>query len=259
MGYIKEQPSYFRIVFGRGHFKKLIIDLLQGISTPFRFIPEVFIRRRMGERYFSGLLSLFWSIIFLGGSIFSFTDRAKYVIPEPYLSNLNAVGIFGILFFAFSIWRWIESYHNPATVSFDKFSKSSGDLTLIFKMLHNKNVSIRLIEIWLEPLFFLLIGIVLVALQETRILGLFLVFCALMYSISYRASYSKARDYILDIIDEKISTLQLGHYVKKGLKNEESRGFRSRAPMPTEADQQKLLSKLILMSDPTGEETSIAK
>ncbi len=259
MGYIKEQPSYFRIVFGRGKLKKFFIDLIHGLSTPFRFIPEVFIRRHMGERYFSGFLSLFWSFLFIGGSVFSFTDRAKYVIPEPYLSNLNAAGIFGIVFFAFSLWRWIESYHNPSTVSFDKFSKSSGQPVLIFKTLLNKNVNPRLIEIWLEPLLFFLIGGALLAIPETRLLGLFLVFCSLMYSLSYRASYALARDYILDIVDEKISTVQLGRYIKKGIRNEISRGFQSRAPMPVDENEQKYLSQMISMSDPTGEKTSIAQ
>ncbi len=259
MSYVTEQPSYFRSVYGRSMIKKLLLQITFALCSPFRIIPEVFIRRKMGERYFSGWTCLFWSIIFIGGSIFSFTDRAVYVIPEPYLSNLQAVGIFGILFLGFSIWRWVESYQNPSTVSFEKFSKSSGEPILIYKSLYQKNMSPRLIEIWLEPLSFFLIGAVLFALPGVRMLGLFLVFCSIMYSLSYRASYGLARDHILDIVDEKISTIQLAKYIKKGVRNEFVRGFQSRAPMPAEENEQKYLSHLISRADPTGEKTSIAK
>lgn len=259
MSYVKEQPSYFKIMYGRGLIKWFFLQFIYTICTPFRLILEVFIRRRMGERYFSGFVCLFWSILFIGGSVFSFTNQAKFVVPEPYLSNLNAVGIFGILFFAFSIWRWVESYQSPSKVSFDKFSKSSGDLTLLFKMLQHKNVSTRLIEIWLEPLLFFLIGGVLLVIPETRYLGLFIVGCSIFYSLSYRASYALARDYILDIIDEKISTTEVGQFVKTGLGHEEENHFRSRSPYATKESEKELLSQLILNADPTGEVSSVAQ
>lgn len=259
MAYIKEQESYFRTVHGRGGFKVFLYRLFFGVCTPFRFVLEVFIRRQMGERYFSGLLSIFWTIVFIGSYVATFSNQAKAVIPEPYLNNLSSIGIFSVLFFGFSMWRWTESYHKPTTVSFDKYSKSSGYSTLIFKMLGEKNVSSRVIEIWLEPLLFFFIGVVLFLITDTRILGLFLVFCSIMYSFSYRGAYGISRNYILDIIDEKISTSQLGEYMKKGLLNKNVRGFQSRTPVSEKESERKLLSKLILQSDPTGELTSIAE
>lgn len=257
MGYNKEQPSYFRTVYGRGHFKYLFHMMIYAILTPFRLILEVFIRRHMGERYFSGFFCLVWSLIFLSGFIED-TMNLSFMIPESYTSN-NAIGIFGMLFLGFSIWRWVESYHNPSTVSFDKFSKSSGEPTLIFKTLLNKGTSPRLIEVWLEPLFFTLIGGVLTLFVSTRLLGAFLIICSIIYALSYRSAYALARDYILDKIDEKISGEALGQVLKSGMAEHKARGFLNRAPIPTDEEHRKQLYDLILEQDKSGEPTSVAK
>lgn len=259
MGYVTEQKSYFRAVYGRGAFKFFLIQCLLALCSPFRIILEVFIRRHMGERYFSGWTCLFWSIIFIGLGGYSLSERAQYVVPDYLYNSLVSIGIFGVLFFGFSIWRWIESYHNPSTVSFDKFSKSSGDPLFFFSAMLDNGTSPRLVEIWLEPLLFFVIGGVFCLVPGTFILGAFLVFCSIMYSLFYRANYSLSRDYILDIIDDKLSATLLKDYVKKGLSSGRSIGFQMRAPVAHDEKYNTYLSNLILKADPTGEPTSIAE
>ncbi len=219
-------------------------------------ILEVFLRKNMGARYFSFGLCVFLFLLFEATFIvgafskigeFSAVGRNSYVL-----------GIFGIVFLIYALKRRKESNTDPNYVSFDHFSLSAGDLQGWFKTKLDGGKQARTIEIWLEPLPFLILGLVLMMFSFSRILGLILMTCSVLYSLSYMGAYALARDVIMDKIDMKIAGEELGRMLKTGMGKDESRGFRNRSPMPNDPAQRELLYQLLLSDELGGESTSIA-
>tara|TARA_R110000868_G_scaffold1211_4_gene9403 strand:- start:18319 stop:19080 length:762 start_codon:yes stop_codon:yes gene_type:complete len=252
-----KQKSYFKQVFRRTNFKLGFLSFFYSICSVPRLLLEVFLRKNMGSRYFSFGLSIILFSFFLVTLLFSaFSKAAAY---SALGSNGYALGIFGILFFVFANKRRSEINSDPTHVSFDEFSLSTGELTGWFKSKKENGASLRTIEIWLEPLPFLVGGLVLLLFPISRLLGLIFLLCSILYSLSYMGAYALARDFIMDKIDEKIAGEEMGQALKSGFSGHEARGFTNRSPIPSNEEHREQLYKLILKRDKSGEPTSVAE
>ena len=175
------------------------------ITTLFRSIVEVFMRKNFGERYFGLGYTLIVTILCLimegfyaittykGGSIWSGLDYSLI--------------IFLIVYWIVSIRRAKEIDYNPSVFDFEKFSLYSGDThpylasrTEIGKWTLNP----RNTKLYFEPIPFYVLGVLLLLIPFTRLTGLVLIIGASCHTMATKIEFSLARGFLLDKIDEII-------------------------------------------------------
>jgi hypothetical protein len=208
---------YYAAVFQRRNF---IRDYLYGIflslaSWP-RLVLEVFIRRNMGERYFSLFaaivitLLLFAFPLYRSGGNYGFFE----IIGDNFLWYL-----FTAAFAYASFMRMREVNSLPSVLDYARFSLSTGiPLPIVYKVTDNP----RKIATIVEPLpIFILGGLLLWMKQE---IGVVLMLCSFIYSMSYFAAYAQGDDFLMDFIDNEICAKDLRATFEEGKRKSETRG-----------------------------------
>lgn len=236
---------YYRETFQRTNaIKDAILSSFIGSTSACRLILEVFIRKKMGFRYFrfSGaillaiklsiipfmprFLSLFWPMDF--GYSFWGTFKEFFIWY-----------FFIMVFLYFSFQRYKETKYLKKNFSFEFFGKSSGELLPFFTDLRYKDkpLSNRTLEIFIEPLSFFIGGIVLIIFGQKLLGGLF-IFSAIVYCISYARAYEIGDNFIYDAVDEMIVNEELQNFFLTGQPTQ--RGFTFRGDTPeSKADREK--------------------
>ena len=243
---IMKKNLYFRSVYGRSSFLNTLLALFYQISSFPRLLMEVFIRKNMGERYFSFSASIILSLFFIAHfimSVIAFGRGPAVVAYGGYFSMAFAVG-----FLYYANIRRKEVKMGPQTVDFEKFSLSSGEFTGWFKQQAKAGRSTAMMEKYIEPAPFLIGGIILAIIPITRVLGFAFIISSVIYSLSYMGAYVIARNSVLDIIDEKIS----GEVMKRamdGMDQETTKGFTFRGPVPQDPEQRKQVLNEILAAE----------
>jgi len=243
--------SKFYSVFYRRQniIKQLLLGLFFAWSSWPRLLLEVFLRHKMGERYFS-LMSVF--------VVFGFLCYVAKV--ENFGASAG-----GLLWYAFTLafllaglYRKWEIWQLGPDYDFDQFSLSTGEfwpwltnLRFQGKPLLYKGqpivISEKYIQILVEPALFFLPGVVLWALEQP--LGFLLMGSSVVYSLSYVASYQMGRDFVLDQIDQAICSESLGSMMNEGLAPEPGQGVRFPGDLPTDPEQLRRLAPAFLDED----------
>lgn len=225
---------YFRSVYGRTSLLYTLLSYFFKISSYPRLLMEVFIRKNMGERYFSFGGSIILSLIFFTHLIMSIASGGNGPAMIAYGGYLSA--IFAIAFLYFANIRRKEVKMGPQTVDFEKFSLSSGEFTGWFKSQSRSGRSTAMMEKLLEPAPFFILGLILAFIPITRLIGFAYLISSVTYSLSYMGAYAIARNSVLDIIDEKISG-EVMEEAMEGAEQEETKGFSFRGPVPKDPEQ----------------------
>ncbi|MBK8227487.1 MAG: hypothetical protein IPK70_09980 [Flavobacteriales bacterium] len=206
-----------------------------------RLVLEVFLRHNMGERYFGLASAITVGIILFLIPMFQLLIPSGRFGSGPSLGSVIGNNVLWYAFVAaygfFARLRYLEVKREPSVFDFARFSLSDGYLLPPFR---NSGFNIRVQEIWLEPLAAFIAGMVLLPIGQTM-LGWLFIFCAIVYSVSKAAAYSKGDHFIMDRIDEMICNEDL----KRALvDNEESkRGMRFRARFPTKRELREQLAE----------------
>jgi len=233
--------------------KNFILDIFITLASYPRLLLEVFIRKDFGIRYFR-LSSVVTVTVFLAFLPFvfrkvsgGFDDEESPFLWSPYI----AWYIFLALFVIFSIIRELEIKRTAALFDFKKYSLYSGTFSPFFEKmaLFGKPATRRQIEIFLEPLPFLIAGVVLYFIGQK--LGLVLIVSSVSYSLSYLGTYQDADNYILDKIDEIIVNNAFEKDFVEGAENAETDGFRFPGRKPVDTELRKKILPL-LMEQETG-------
>lgn len=239
---------YFRTVLRRENlFLNFIYSMFAAWSSYPRLLLEVFIRKDFGERYFKLASAITVALIliaiplipsFLGTGMDvmdDFDDETGFTGSHrsggnSFLSAYLTWYIFIALFIVFSIFRYKEILRNPSVFDFKKYSLYSGKIHPAFKKLFGKEPSIRLIEIVLEPALFFIAGVLLILLHQK--LGILLVICSIINSMSYMAAYAAGDNFFMDKIDEIILNENLKKAFVEDAPEEETAGIRDRGKKP---------------------------
>ncbi len=194
---------YYAAIYKRQNWIKLIIlSAFYLISSYPRLLLEVFLRRNMGERYFT-LASALTILFILGGF-------PKYALPMyamvTLINNNKLYYAFLAVFLVFSLLRYLEVKRLPSVFDFARFSQSGGNIYPIFYKLKlfGEEPSIRTIEIFYEPLPFFIFGALLTWAEIGTFLGPVLTFSSLLYCLSHAGGYMIGDYFIMDRIDEII-------------------------------------------------------
>lgn len=232
---------YYRATMSRRNvIKEALFNFFLGICSYPRLVLEVFLRRNMGERYFSlaSTATIGLILLLIPVSVSGFRHSDGHILGN----NLIWYG-FVALFGFFSYKRYMEVRREPSVFDFARYSLSDGILLPPFR---NSGYSIRVQEIWLEPLAAFIAGIVLLPIGQV-ILGWLLIVCAIVYSVSKAAAYYKGDNFIMDKIDEMICNEDLKRAL---IDNEESdRGIRFRSKFPNKQALRIQLSDAVVEED----------
>jgi hypothetical protein len=221
-----------------------------GISSWPRLLLEVFIRKNFGERYFSFSATIVMTICLFMFPIAAAKSSSMFSSGYGYggggdSSFFYVIGhnilwyAFLAAFMYFSIQRRSEITHSKSSFDFGKFSQYSGDIHPKILELRNErpNLSIRIIETTIEPGLFFIAGIILCLLGQS--LGILILVCSILYSLSNSAAYYIGDNAMLDIIDKVICNEGLKDYFMGGKEAEEQTGFRAYGRRPSDPENGK--------------------
>lgn len=229
--------SYYRSVFGANRaFLVFFWNLVKAFGGFFQIIPAVFLRKNMGERYFSStavriwiILLIFLPIIYAKIDTFfmMLLDVEMYKpIYKPMLSRKETWYGYGtwylfiIVFAYFARKRRKEIKISRSSFDRTKFSQYSGDIDEYTERLGDKlygeENNPRKIETRVEPLMIAVVGAVLWILNQK--IGGFLIIVSLFYAWSYWAAYRIGDEAMLDILDRNYLKRQLAEMIHQSHK-----------------------------------------
>jgi hypothetical protein len=195
-----EKSLNFSSVFHRRNIiKEFFMGLFLAIASYPRLLLEVFLRRNMGERYFS-----FASVItvFLILVLFPFLLEKTFAMRVVWDNTLWY--LFLILFLYVGNQRRLEIKRLPSVFDFARYSLDQGLLHPLLRQLAlDRNFNIRTMNILVEPGVFLVIGILFLLISQSLLGGL-LILSALLFSFSYMAAYHYGDQMVMDLIDKII-------------------------------------------------------
>ncbi|AYQ30967.1 hypothetical protein [Runella sp. SP2] len=244
---------YYRTVFMRTNaMKELILVFFLAICSWPRLLLEVFLRKNMGERYFSfstaiimsGLLAIF-PLIYAG-----IMERLTGQSYSVHLIGYYTTWYVFLALFLYTCWeRWQEIQRLPSVFDFGRFSLSSGVISSRFTSLKfkGKPVDVRTIETVLEPGFFFIVGFVLW--MAAQPIGLLLAVSALCYSFSYVGAYHQGDHFIMDKIDEMICNEEMVNSFVEGRDASQTRGVSFYGRRPADPDTRRKLVTTFIDDD----------
>jgi hypothetical protein len=266
---MKKNLYYRKVIRRENLFNKFIFAFFLGFASWPRLLLEVFIRKNFGERYFklSSAITVAFILIGIPFLLHGFHNTIAFMNDDGDTeTNINAApnfykayyGWFAFvgLFLIVSYIRWQEIRKNPSVFDFAKFSLYAGDISPIFSNLKLgvKKASTRLIETILEPLPFLILGVILYFLGQK--LGILLIVSSVCYCLGYVAAYDHGDNFVMDKIDEIICNEELKNAFVDGMDEKQTRGFRFVGNVPEKAEQRTQLLPLMTEDD---EESAVAK
>lgn len=242
--------NLFNTVFQRENLlQTAIFDFFFALASYPRLALEVFLRRKMGRRYFTAASALTVAVLllvlplgFYGGQ-----RAARTFFGHPhsvsFMGQYATWYIFTLLFLWFSHKRNRETFPHINILDYNHFSLSSGiPHRALYKLpIYQTPATNYTVEVFVEPLLFFLPGLILVLLSQP--LGFLLVVCSICYGFSYAASYKRADNYFQDLIDKIILAQEIDRAFIQGLNPDSTRGvyFKSR---PADEDLRRVMAGL---------------
>ncbi len=225
---------YYQAYFERrNRLADFFLNTIFSVCSLPRLVLEVFLRPNMGERYFT----LYSAVVVL--LMLTFLPYVHPMAREFSLWELITrkplwyAFVAAYSFFAFQ--RYQEIRRKPSVFDFARFSASAGDIRPFFRdiMPFGKAPDVRTIEIFLEPLLCGIAGLLLYQMDNT--LGILVIFCSLIYSLSYAAAYRSGDNFMMEQIDKIICNEDLAEVFVEGATSR--RGFRWYGSKPNSRDK----------------------
>lgn len=247
----------FTIMYQRENkVKKLLYDFFMLISSYPRLLIEVFTRKQFGQRYFSQTSVVILALIMLYLPFF-FTGNFDFVHPKRNYGEGSFMGsyatwfIYTGAFFILSYLHLTEIEKHGSVFEGKRFSLSTGNLHPIF---HKIKIfeSERMKEIIVEPAVFFILGFILWKFDQN--IGMVLMICSVIYSLSYVAAYNGGDNFIMDKLDQMIFNEELEKVFMHDTEPEKARGVKMFSDKPTAQDLRQKIYEVVS----ENEETAVA-
>lgn len=210
-----KQDTYYQKVFARRNLvKEILMQLFMGLASWPRLLLEVFVRKNLGERYFSLSIGIFLSIVLaVVPYVIESTTGYGEIDLWDYTKNYFTWYLYIAAFLYFSLRRQKEIDHSPSFFELPRFTLSTGDVNQKFFQIKIKGEPIdrRFIETKLEPVLFLAIGIILILFHQK--IGILISVCSILYSLSYIAANYLADEHIKNEMDKIVVSKAIGSYL----------------------------------------------
>lgn len=185
----------------RNILKDIFMALFLMFASYPRLLLEVFVRKNMGERYFSMASVLTIFVILAAVPFIIVQTTSPYVIAQNKLWYL-----FLALFLFAANKRRLEIKRLPSVFDFGRYSKTKGVTNpLLYKFSIFKNLGIRNMRKFGEPSIFFVAGLLLLLIQQWLLGGLLIV-SSILFSLSFAATFYYGDHKIMDIIDDIMKT-----------------------------------------------------
>jgi hypothetical protein len=239
---VAPKKTYYQTFHQRSNIiKTALTALFSTISHTGRFLLEVFIRKNLGERYFSFPLAIILTIILavIPYAIEASLSFGRVHLWELFWGNVSWYAYL-IAFMFFCLKRKKEIKRLPSVFDFERFSLSTGEIHPKFYefSVFGEKGDKRKIETLLEPALFFVIGVVLILLKQK--IGVIITLSSILYSLSYVIAYIEGDHFIMDKIDEMICNEGLVQTFVEG-KTNNYKGFSSYGRRPVDNDNRKKL------------------
>lgn len=242
-----QRKSYFQTVVKR---QNAIKEFLAGVFLAFaswpRLVLEVFIRKNMGERYFSlstaVIISMvMWTAPYYLALLLPFADGSgMYTISVgtfwQFVWQHWLYYLFIPTFLYMAYQRHKEIKRLPSVFDFERYTRGRGDINPFFLRFSFFGIypDARILSCIIEPACVFLVGMLISFIEP--LLGKFLMDCAFFYSMSYFAAYHDGDNYMMDIIDEIIINEELTNVIVEGRGGSSTRGFDYTGRKPSDPD-----------------------
>lgn len=249
---------YYRFNHQRENLiKDLLIGLIMTIASWPSFIVETFTRKNFGERYFTLYTTLIWTLLLLiigGGQLYALDSRMLKIF-EGWWVLFNAISLVAFAgYFFITGWRHRkEITKSGQTFTMDRFSRYSGqsiDLWYKYESKFPFKVTGIVIEKYLEGTLFMILGLIGMVIVFTFQVGLLLFLCGLIHLLYMQASYYMGRQYVLNLIDERISNEEMHNAFVEEKPASETRGFRVMGVLPPDKELREQLYEQMIVEEP---------
>jgi hypothetical protein len=192
---------YFRTPYHRpDKFKEKINNYFYRIGSYPRLVIETIIRSDMGHRYWN-LYHARRVICFL----FLLPIPFHFILQQSWWGTFwHNWGLYAFLalFISSSRKRHKESYQEPGEFDFSRYTKSAGRALPFFYniKINGKTVNPRVLETVCEPIAAGIVALALLLMGQ-YLIGFVLLFCSIIYRMSYRAAYWMGDNMLWNAID----------------------------------------------------------
>lgn len=238
---------YYQSFYERHNkLKDAFYGFFYSISSTPRLVIEVIIRSRMGCRYFSA---------YHAARITSFLLLLPFLIPASYQDGVSGFMqmhwgwlLYTASFIYCSRKRHKETWRRHGDFDFNRFGLSAGDrLPFINNLrINGKRLDPRSLNVYAEPLLIIAVGLLALLLSQWM-LGVLLIVCAVIYSLSYAAAFEFGREMIQRQIDINIANQGLTEIFIHD--QEPTNGFEFYGPKPTVEEVRKGIAPLLIGQD----------
>lgn len=252
-----KKQTYFQTMYRRRNaIKEALLAFFLGLSSYPRMLIETFIRKNMGERYFSFSGAMTLAAILAILPLFMAKGLERW---NGGMSGFHFWGMFmtwylylaGFIYMA--IQRRDEIKRLPSVFDFARFSLSTGRIHPWFFSLewNGRRFDVRTIETVLEPGVFFFIGLVLWFSGQP--IGFVLFVSSIFYAFSYSAAYHEGDNFIMDKIDERICNEELVNTFVDNTDRPNGRGFNFYGRRPADPEARRLVAEMFMRDEETVE------
>ncbi|MEQ9300443.1 MAG: hypothetical protein RIF33_17855 [Cyclobacteriaceae bacterium] len=247
----RQEANEVKLFFASfGKRDNIILDLIVGILGVIghytAMIVEVFFRKRFGERYFT-LGTVFW--VFLILFLIANNPRILMVLPISFMPPADfdyPLMIFAFAFLVRGVMQRLEISKYGSTYRLDRFSLSQGEfLPFFYERMNTKLVGIevnsRTIQILFEPVVPIILGIVLVQIDFTFMLGTILLITGLTMMARQFARVQGGREAVLDIIDQRLVAMDKASILLDRKSGSETHGITLPVALPDDEEVRSIL------------------
>ncbi|MFN8343991.1 MAG: hypothetical protein U0X91_03250 [Spirosomataceae bacterium] len=245
---------YYRTVFKRTNgMKEAILAFFLAICSWPRLLLEVFLRKNLGERYFSLSTALVMTVL-LALTPVVFQQITHRLFGSfgwgPFIGFFGSWYLFLAAFLYMCLRRHEEIKRLPSVFDFGRFSLSTGQIDPSFLRMtfRGQPVDVRLIETVLEPGVFGILGWILFLAAQP--IGIILMLSALCYSFSYVGAYHQGDHFVMDKIDEMICNEEMVSAFVEGRDASETRGVSFYGRRPADPETRRKLVDNFIEEDP---------
>ena len=244
------------VIKRRNALKEAVFNFFLNICSWPRLLLDVFLRRNMGERHFSMSQALMLAVI-LAALPWYYSDTLRYAYHDSGFSLFFTrfltwyVYLAGFLYMSFL--RNEEVRRLPGVFDFARYSRAEGSIHPKFYGINfgGKPVSVHTIETVLEPGLFFSIGFILWTIGQP--VGILLMVCSIIYSLSYIAAYDQGTNYLMDIIDDGIVQEELAKSITEGRDARDTRGFNFHGRRPADPETRRQVADMLTATEETVE------
>lgn len=258
---MKKTLFYRTFIERRNPIMDALMAFFLSISSWPKLLLETLIRKNFGVRYFSfsGCLAItFFLALYPISKAYGLSRLVGYGYGEEFsmkefIAHYFTWYAYLVVFLYTAVQRNAEIERVPSVYNLGRYSKSTGAINSAFldTKIMGKLATLRQVEILLEPGAFFVAGLVLWKIAQP--IGILLMVCSIIYSLSYKAAYKQGDDFIWDTNDRFILSKVL---VKSFLGNhslEETQGYQFRGRLPVDAEGRQRFAELVSQEEEIAE------